>query len=58
MRSHNANSLQLQKFRLTNYRHRLYSQTDEAETTLKIKVLKNNMFGNNLEKKVLKCSVI
>lgn len=58
MRSHNANSLQLQKFRLTNYGHRLYSQTNDAETTLKIKVLKNSMFANNLGKKVLKCSVI
>lgn len=58
MRSHNTNSLQSQKFRIMEYGHRLYSQKDESETTLKIKVLKNKMFRNKIEKKALKCFII
>lgn len=53
MRSHNANSLQSQKFRIMKYGHRLYSQKDETEITPKINVLKSKMFGNKMS-----CSII
>lgn len=44
MRNHNANSLQSQKFRITKYGHRLYSQKDENGMTLKNKVLNTKTF--------------